>query len=197
MIVKKFKSYTIDRSINIKIDLNSVISEDHLCKFIERIVSTLDTSSIEANYSSIGQNALHPKMMLSIIFYGYTKGIRSGRKLSLACKEDLAYIYLSKGYYPQKTALNEFRRKNYRHFPDLFTQVVQIAQQTDIGDFSFSIADGSKLDANSSKRRTKGIEQFSKWQDVLLEDIAEIEQELSDGKMSSKSKEQVKKNLHQ
>lgn len=193
----KFKSYNIDRDINVKIDLNSMIDEDHLCKHIERIVSTLDTSSIESNYSSIGRNALHPKMMLSIIFYGYTQGIRSGRKLSLACKENLCYIYLSKGYYPKKTALNEFRRKNYCHFLDLFTQVVQITQQTDIGDFSFCIADGSKMDASSSKHRTKNIKQFSKWQETLLGDIAEIEQELSDEKIDLESKEKVKKNLPQ
>ena len=60
-----------------------------MSKELEKIVSELDITSIESQYSDIGQNAYHPKMLLCIIFYGYTIGIRSGRKLSKACKEKL------------------------------------------------------------------------------------------------------------
>lgn len=191
----KFKSYNIKRELRLKLDINAVIGENHLCKRIEQIVSTLDTSSIEKNYSSIGQNALHPKMMLSIIFYGYARGIRSGRKLAIACEENLPYIYLSKGYYPKKTALNEFRRKNYLHFHDLFVQVIKLAEQEGLGDFSFSMGDGTKLGSNSAKRRTKNKEQFSKWQKALLDDIADIEKELLKEEKNSASTEEIEKNL--
>lgn len=174
----KFKTYRTNQSLNIKLDINNIIDSGHLCKKIEHIVSKLDTSKIEESYSFIGQNALHPKMMLSTIFYAYAVGIRSGRKLATACQENLPFIYLTKGYYPQKTSFNDFREKNYMHFQDLFAQVFQIAEQQGIGDFSLSIADGTKIEANSSKKRSKNKEQFEKWQASLLKDISEIEEEL-------------------
>lgn len=189
----KFKPYNVDRKLNIKLDINHIISDGHLCKQIEHIVFALDTSKLEDNYSPIGQNALHPKMMLSIVFYGYATGVRSGRKLSTACQENLPFIYLSKGYFPKKTVLNEFRRKNYMYFHDLFVQVLNMANQQGIGDFTCSIVDGTKIGANSSKKRTKNKEQFGKWKTSLLEDISEIEKELSEGQMSLGEKG-IKKN---
>lgn len=183
----KFKAYKIGSDQNIVINVGHYLAEDHRCKQIEKIVSKLDTSLIEAKYSNLGQNALHPKMMLSIIFYGYTVGIRSGRKLSQACEEQLPFIYLSKSYRPQKSCINDFRKDNYIHFADLFLQVLKKCQESDLGDASFSIVDGSKQGANSSKRRTKTKAQYEKWQQLLLDDISCIEQELSDS-------EQLKKN---
>ncbi len=46
--MRKFKFYKSGKDINIKLDINQLIDEDHLCRFIEHIVSTtLDTSRIE------------------------------------------------------------------------------------------------------------------------------------------------------
>jgi transposase len=189
----KFKPYNVNRKLNIKLDINHIVNNDHLCKQIEHIVSTLDTSGLEDNYSAVGQNALHPRMMLSIVFYGYAIGVRSGRKLATSCQENLPFIYLSKGYFPKKTVLNEFRRKNYLYFNDLFVQVLNMASQQGIGDFTFSMADGTKIGANSSKRQTKTKEQFGKWKASLLEDILEIEKELLEEKINLED-EGVKKN---
>jgi len=183
----KFKKYEIGSDHMEVIELSHYLAEDHLCKQIEKIVSSLDTSSMEAKYSEFGQNALHPKLLLSIIFYGYTVGIRSGRKLSEACQEQLPFIYLSKSYRPKKSCINDFRKDNYTHFSALFVQVLKKCQESGLGDTSFSIVDGSKVEANSSMRRTKTKEQYEKWQQSLLDDIACLEQELSDS-------EQVKKN---
>jgi len=183
----KFKEYKIGFDQHVVIDVGQYLSEDHRCKQIEKIVSNLDTSQIEAKYSDLGQNALHPKMMLSIIFYGYTVGIRSGRKLSQACEEQLPFIYLSKSYRPQKSCINDFRKDTYTHFADLFVQVLKKCQESDLGDASFSIVDGSKQAANSSKRRTKTKGQYEKWQQLLLDDITSLEQEISDAEREKKN----------
>jgi len=193
--VAKFKPYLVNKSFEIKLEIDEVVDKDHLCRKIEYLVSALDTSDIESKFSSIGQNAYHPKMMLSIIFYGYVTGIRSGRKLAQACKENLPYIYLSKSYYPQKTALNKFRMENFLHFQGLFVQVIKMAEKQGLADFSFSVGDGSKIEANSSKRRTKTEQQFSKWNKSLLDDIADIEQELEEEQTSEIEREQIEKTI--
>lgn len=169
-----FKKYDIGENYSVVLDLGVHLKEDHLCKRLEKIVSDLDTSQLEVNYKSIGQNALHPKLMLSIIFYGYSLGIRSGRKLAMACEESLPFIYLSKGYFPKKSAINDFRKDNYLYFSDLFVQVLEKCMDADLANPSLSIIDGSKLASNSSKGRSKTKEKYEKWQDHLLQDIATL-----------------------
>ena len=178
--MSKFKTYKIGSDYDMVISLGDYLSADHLCKRLEKIVSTLDTSAIEGSYSDLGQNALHPKLMLSILFYGYAVGMRSGRKLATACQEQLPFIYLSKSYGPKKSCINDFRKEHYPHFRDLFAQVLKACQDWGLGDASLSIVDGTKQGANSSKRRTKTKAQYEKWQETLEQDIACLEAELSE-----------------
>ena len=113
--------------------------------------------------------------MLSIIFYGYATGIRSGRKLATACEESIPFIYLSKGYFPKKSAINDFRKDNYPLFSDLFLQVLKKCMDAELAAPDLSIIDGSKMEANSSKKQTKTKEKYEKWQATLLQDISGLE----------------------
>lgn len=174
-----FKKYDIGEEVCVQLNLSKYLAQDHLCKQLEKIVTELDISFIESKYSELGQNAYHPMMLLCLIFYGYTVGIRSGRKLSKACKENLAFIYLSKGHQPSKSVINDFRKANYQHFSNLFSQVLKKCMALGMANPELSIVDGSKIRANSAKRATKTKEQYEKWQQHLLADIASIEKEMS------------------
>ena len=188
-----FKKYDIGEEFSAQINLKDYLAEDHISKQMEQIVSELDLSLIESTYSDRGQHAFHPKLLLSVIFYGYATGIRSGRKLATACKENIVFIYLSRGYQPSKSVINDFRKNNYQHFSKLFDQVLQKCMAAQLGDPSLSIVDGSKIRANSSRKRTKNKAQYEKWQQHLLADIASIEEELSTQEQSIE-KDQLKKN---
>jgi transposase len=173
----KFKQYDIEQPLKLKIDFNEFIPKDHLSRKVEEIVSELDVTEIIETYKKNGQKPYHPRMILSIIFYGYMTGIRSGRKLETACRRDLVFIYLSKCYGLGKSTLNDFRKLHYIHFESLFLQVLQKCQQAGLVSSAISIVDGSKISANSSKKRSKTKAQFEKWQQCLEEDIAELKKE--------------------
>lgn len=187
----KFKEYQTGIGEELLININTLLPKDHLAYFIEESVNKLDTSAIECNYSELGQSGYHPKMMLSLLFYGYIIGIRSGRKIATACEENIVFIYLSKSYFPKKTVINEFRRKHYKTFEDLFIQVLMLFDLSD-RDSSTSIFDGSKLEANASKKRTKTKAKYKKWLAELSEDIEELEAELS-VKLSKEASVELKK----
>lgn len=148
-------------------------------KAFEKLIWDLNTTSIESKYSNKGQNAYHPKMLLSIIFYGYSKGIRSGRSLAQKCKENLNYIYLSRGYQISKSTFNEFRQTHYQIFANLFVQIVSKSIDLNLCDAGISLVDGSKLLANCSKKRTKTQEKYEKLALTLKSDIEELEKELA------------------
>jgi len=176
--MSKFKDYQIGPDHKVVVNLSDVLGPDHLCLRMEQIISGLDVRGIESEYSNLGRNALHPKMMLCIIFYGYATGIRSGRKLATACKEQFPFMYLSKNCQPKKTSINHFRMQHYLHFADLFGQVLKACQREGLGDSSITIVDGSKLLANSSMRRTKNQKQLEKWRQTLSDDIASLNKEM-------------------
>ena len=172
--------------MNLDLQLDDFVPSDDPCRVIRRLVWDLDTSAIEATYSDIGQNAYHPKMLLSVIFYGYSQGLRSGHKLSQACKTDIRYIFLSQGYRPSKTTLNDFRRTHFERFEHLFMQVVQKCIELELVDLDKPVfGDGTKIRANANGKRSKTKNKYEKWLVHLQDDITELSAEL-ETKASSK-----------
>ena len=62
--------------------IETVLPKDHFCRLVKEVVFPLDTETIEAKYSFLGQRTYHPKLLLSVLFYGYATGVRSSRKLA-------------------------------------------------------------------------------------------------------------------
>ncbi len=106
--------------------VNSVIPEDHLCRLVKQVVFSLDTESIEKGYSFLGQKTYHPKLMLSLLFYGYATGLRSSRKLEEKCISDHVYIYLMECYRPDHRTISDFRKEKLEDIEKYFVEIVRI-----------------------------------------------------------------------
>lgn len=194
----KFKGLTINSSaeMNLDLQLDDFIPSDDACRVIKRLVWDLDTSAIEATYSDLGQHGYHPKMLLSVIFFGYSQGLRSGGKLSQACKTDIRYIYLSQGHRPSKTTLNDFRRRHYSNFESLFVQVLGKCLELDMVDMDDpAFGDGTKLRANASAKRSKTQAQYERWLSHLHEDIAELSAQLAEEPSSGDDRDKQERDL--
>jgi transposase len=172
-------------------DLSNFIPKTHLCMIIQKIVCQLDISSIIATYSPLGQKGISPQMLLSVLFYGYTEGIRSGQALSERCKRDLHYIYLSGGLQPSKTTLNDFRRNHHACLEDLFKQQITILQSLEVVSTTEGHGDGTTIRANANSRRVKTKPQYKKWLLTLKEDVKQIQEEQE--ALANASNELVKK----
>ncbi|HHT9128134.1 MAG TPA: transposase [Candidatus Wujingus californicus] len=68
--------------------VETVIPKDHLCRVVKEVVFSLDTEGTEVKYSFLGQRTYHPKLLLSVLFYGYAIGVRSSRKIEERCLSD-------------------------------------------------------------------------------------------------------------
>lgn len=196
----KFKDYQIGITQGMTIDLGKLLPPDHIAFFVEHCVSQLDTSKIESKYGLLGPSSYHPKLLLSVLFLGYIEGIRSGRRLAKACSEHVAFIYLSKGYFPQKSVINTFRQENIDHFDNYFTQVLSMFKkaeaetEAELLSTKTVIIDGSKLKANASRYQTRGKDKYERWLKYLKEDITEIEEQLAISKKKNWSSNSTKKN---
>ena len=106
--------------------INEYLPQDHLAKLIFTIVSTLNLDNIINKFNIKGQNAFCPHILISILFYGYSIGIKSSRKLSKACEERLDFMYLSAKLTPSYKTISEFRRENLNEISQLFQEIILI-----------------------------------------------------------------------
>jgi transposase len=151
--------------------INEYIPEGHLAKLVLLIVSSLNIDVIISKFSNVGQRAFSPRTLLSILFYGYSVGIRSSRKLSKACEERVDFMYLTGKLHPSHKTISEFRRENLAKLSELFQEILLVGIKLDlvtIGNIKLSI-DGTKIRANASGKLSKDEKGLEK----LLSDVKE------------------------
>lgn len=151
------------------------LPEGHLAYVVDEIVKHLDTKEIEDKYSDIGQNSYPPKIMIKIIFYGYTIGIFSSRKLANACERDVAFIYLASSYKPDFRTISDFRKDNLEVLNEYFVEVLKYCELIGLRTAEKIGIDGSKFRANASSRRSKDIEGYERWERNIREQIKKLQ----------------------
>jgi transposase len=150
------------------------LPEAHLAKAISEIVEKLDLSTIKTKYSNLGQHAYDPKMMVSLLFYGYSIGVRSSRKISIGCEERFDFAFLSDGLNPSHDRISDFRKDNINELKDTFKTIVLIGSNLGLiklGNIKICI-DGTKVKANASSKLTKD-------EDGMLKFLKDTETEIN------------------
>ncbi len=59
----------------------TLLPKDHECFLYADLFGQLDTSVLESQYSPKGQHAYHPKLLVSILIYAYSRGVFSSRQI--------------------------------------------------------------------------------------------------------------------
>jgi transposase len=60
-----------------------------------------------------------PQTPVKVLFYASADGIRSSRRISKACRENVVYFYLSGNYHPDHRTISDFRKNNLELFPKI------------------------------------------------------------------------------
>ena len=85
----KFKEYNQNQMMLVPQDIRSIIPSDHICFVINDVVDSLDISSVEKIYLNGtgigGASAISPCLSIKVIFYAYSRGIRSFRMIERNC----------------------------------------------------------------------------------------------------------------
>jgi len=159
--------------------LSEFLPENHLAKAISEIVRLLDFQNIESKYSEIGQHAYDPKTMVSLLFYGYSRGVRSSRKISEGCEERFDFIFLSDGLRPSHDRISDFRKDNLEELKEFFKEIVLIGANlglAKLGNIKTSI-DGAKIRANASAKLSKDEDGLKRLLEKTEEEIKKMLEE--------------------
>ena len=171
-----FKSSPIEFNQHLLFPSNifDLLAEDHECYLYSDLFQQLDTSCVESNYKYIGQNAYHPKQIVSILIYSYSRGVFSSREIERRCNEDLSFMYIAQMNCPNFRVLSDFRKDNSKFFHDCFKQTVQLAMELKLASLGHISLDGSKFQANSSKHKAMSYGRLKEKEQELSKEIDDL-----------------------
>lgn len=171
--MKTYKTYNQDQLSLIPQKWEDCLQPDHIALFINDVIEEMDISEIQRVYETElrGYPPYHPKMMLKILIYGYCTGVRSSRKISIKCEEEIAFRYLSGNNSPKFRAICDFRQRHLAAFQKLFVDVLFYCQEAGLVKLGHVSIDGTKIKANASKHKAMSYERMQTEEERLTQEI--------------------------
>jgi len=174
-MANSFRPYSIDQAYLLPQAPREWLPEGHLAFFLEETVSLLDLRAILERYvGGRGPKAYHPKMLLTVLLYGYCTGVCSSRKISRGCETDLAFRMLSGGQFPDFRTLSDFRKEHLKAFQGLFLEVLRMCREAGLVRLGHLSLDGSKYQANASKHKAMSYGRIQEVEPQLEVEVKEL-----------------------
>ncbi|MEW5980631.1 MAG: IS1182 family transposase [Acidobacteriota bacterium] len=154
--------------------LEDWLPENHLARFIVEIVSQLDLRTIKNAYDGRGTAAHHPSILLGLLFYGYSTGIFSSRKIERATYDSVAFRFIAANTHPDHDTIANFRKRFLDELKPLFLQILTIAHTMGVQKIGKISLDGTKVKANASKHHALSWGHANKLEEQLTKEIEEL-----------------------
>jgi transposase len=169
--------------------------------FVESL--SLDELGIIEDEHKVGNSEYHPKVMIKLLVYGYSYGLRSSRKLEMATYHNLAFIWLMGGLRPDHKTIARFRKNNRDALRNILRQCVRLCIDLGLIEGNTLFVDGTKIRANASigntwtpdkcKRYLKKVDQHI---ESILSECDTIDEQEQDHSSLVKLKEELKDKEH-
>jgi transposase len=154
--------------------IQDYLPEDHLACFIVEIVEQLNLSAFTSVYSGKGKKPYHPAMLITLLFYGYSTGTFSSRKLEKATHDSIAYRYICANTHPDHDTIATFRKRFLKELGGLFVDILLIAETMRLLKLGTVSLDGTKIKANASKHKALSWAHANKLEEQLNTEVEEL-----------------------
>jgi transposase len=139
--------------------MDELVGADHPARFVAAFVDELDGAvlrglGVPVTGAALGAPAYPPRLLLSVWLYGFLRGVRSSRKLEVACQEHLPFLWLSGGSHPDHNTLWRFYQAHRQQMRLLLKRTVRTAVKLGLVDLALQAVDGTKVQGNAAKDRT-------------------------------------------
>jgi len=109
-----------------------------------------------------------------MLFYGYSTGIFSSRKLEHSSYDSVAMRFVCGNYHPDHDSIATFRKRFIEELDDLFVQILLVAQQMGFAKVGNVNIDGTKIQANASRHHAMSYERIKKLEILLKEEVSKL-----------------------
>lgn len=166
----RYKPYKYDQMVMVPISFQRQLEPGTFEHTLNELVEHhIDLSVFEGRYQNdtTGARALHPKLLLKIILFAYSRGIISSRQVERACHENIVFMALSGGCCPDHSTLAHFVSSMRKEIESVFGNILLVCDEMDLlGGTHFSL-DGVKLSSNASKEWSGTFKELKKKRNKL------------------------------
>jgi transposase len=159
--------------------------------FVEEHISVEPFSQGIKNEAE-GAPAVHPRMMLKVIFYSYAKGVYSSREMEDRMRWDPNYIYLSANQRVDHSTICNFILKYGEQVKAVFSRLVYVMAKMGYITMDFVAVDGTKIRANAGRRFTGDVAEFRQQRDRIERKIEKILHHTVDEAPEGKARQEKK-----
>jgi transposase len=183
----KYKPYTYAQDMLIPVGLKEQIMPGSLEYAIYTLVDErMDMSLFDEKYRNdeTGRRAYDPRILLKVVLLGYSRGLTSSRKIEQACHENVVFMALSCGQYPDHSTISTFVSSMKDEILPLFRDVLLVCEEMKLLGGTLFALDGCKLACNASPQWSRTVSELRVKREKLEEKVKELltEQEEEDRK---------------
>jgi len=128
----KYKSYNYSQEVLLPVSLEEQLMPGTLEFAIHTLVETrMDISLFDERYSNdeTGCWAYDPKILLKVILFAYSRGLISSLRIERVCRENVTFMALSCGQYPDHSTLAGFVSSMKDEILPLFRDVLLVCEK--------------------------------------------------------------------
>lgn len=148
----RFKDYNQNQTVLLPYSFDDLIPKQHPVRVIDQIVNSVNIQPLLKAYSKEGNPGYHPKMLLKVMLYSYMTNIYSSRKIELALRENINFMWLSSMTIVDHNTINRFRSDKLKEsFKEIFKQVVLMLASEGLVTLKNIYTDGTKIEAQAGR----------------------------------------------
>ena len=108
-----------------------------------------------------GRAGYDPRMMVTVILYGFATGVESSRAIERHCREHVAYRVITGNLVPDHVTISRFVCRHERALAALFSRVLGLCAEAGLVDCGVVAIDGTRIAANASRERGQEFGQIA------------------------------------
>ena len=128
------------------------LPEGDIVHLIVDAVAMMDLSTFESGYKlgRAGQAPFAPQVLLALLVYAYSHGVRSSRAIERLCGRDAGYRFIVGDAVPDHTVIARFRQRYVAHMREVFVAVLRLCREAGLVRLGLVALDGTKVRANAA-----------------------------------------------
>ena len=167
-----FKEYHRHQDYLLPPSVCDLITPGDLVNVVAEVVDNFDIRPFERRYTCLGPNAYHPRMMLGLLFYAYSQGVFSSRKIAERVRYDVRFMFIAGYQTPDFRTISDFRKNHIDLVKHYFVKIVRLCREVGLLPLRTVAIDGTKIQANASDSKLRD-------RDALVEEAKAVEAEIA------------------
>jgi len=134
------------------VDMMDWLPEGDIVHLIVDAVALMDLSGFEATckVGKAGQAPFSPRVLLALLIYAYSHGIRSSRVIERLCGRDVGYRFIVGAAVPDHSVIARFRQRHVERMKAVFLAVLELCRAAGLIRLGLVALDGTKVKANAA-----------------------------------------------